>query len=119
MRTKEIQKMIKEGVFNSGVVLTRDEVQSLTKRARPTAKFKRKTIKDQMASNLLLVQFQHNVNKQLHTKGLHLRGENYTTSFRVLSRAETANTVDYYYSKANGAIDNAEALEAGRSRRRR
>jgi hypothetical protein len=118
MRSKEITAMIKEGLFKSGVVLDRATVQKLTKRARPTASFKRKTIKNQLASNLLLVEFQTNVNKQLHDKGLHLRGEDYATSFRVLSRKQTATTVDFYYSKADGATSNFVQLVAGRAKRK-
>jgi len=118
MRSKEIAAMIKEGLFKSGAVLDRTTVQKLTKRARPTATFKRKTIKNQLASNLLLVEFQTNVNKQLHTKGLHLRGEDYATSFRVLTRKQTAETVDFYNSVASGALNSAIALEAGRAKRK-
>lgn len=118
MRSKEITAMIKEGLFKSGTVLDRAAVQKLTKRARPTASFKRKTIKNQLASNLLLVEFQTNVNKQLHDKGLHLRGEDYATSFRVLSRKQTAITENFYFSKAAGASSNYIQLAAGRAKRK-
>ena len=118
MRSKEITAMIKEGLFKSGVVLDRATVQKLTKRARPTASFKRKTIKNQLASNLLLVEFQTNVNKQLHDKGLHLRGEDYATSFRVLSRKQTEATVSFYFSKAAGSLARFGQLTAGRAKRK-
>lgn len=118
MRSKEIAAMIKEGLFNSGVTFDRAQAEKLTKRARPTAKFPRKTIKMQMDSRLLLVEFQSHVNKQLHLKGLHLKAEEHTTSFRVLTRKQTAETVDYYNSVASGALNSAIALEAGRAKRK-
>ncbi len=119
MRTKEIKAMIKEGVFNSSVELTRDQVQRLTKRARPSAVFRRKTAKLQIVSNLLLVEFQHNVNKQLHEKGLHLRSHDGYTRFRVMPRKETGVVVDQYNARADGCADAAFALAEGRARNKR
>lgn len=114
MRTKEIQKMVKEGLFKSNVELSRKEVEKLTRRARPSVAFSRKTIKAQIASNLRLVEFQASVNKQLHDKGLHLKSVDYCSSFRVLPRKETAAIVDVYYSRSDNALDSGNALAQGR-----
>lgn len=114
MRTKEIQAMIKEGVFKPGTELSRDQVQRLTKRARPSAVFRRKTAKLQIVANLLLVEFQFNVNKQLHDKGLHLRSHDGYTQFHVLPRKKTGVVVDQYLSRAEGCRTSAVALAEGR-----
>jgi hypothetical protein len=119
MRTKEIQKMIKEGLFKANVELSRKEVEKLTRRARPSSVFTRKTIKAQIASNLRLVEFQTGVNKQLHAKGLHLKSVDYYSSFRVLPRKETAAVIDMYYNRSDNALDSGNTLVEGRQSSRR
>ena len=118
MRTKEIQKMIKEGVFNANVELSRKEVEKLARRARPTAVFVRKTIKGQVAANLRLVEFQTKVNKQLHDKGFHLKSVDYYSAFRVLPRKQSAAVVGTYFSRSVNSAGSAIALEAGISKRK-
>jgi hypothetical protein len=114
MRTKEIKAMIKEGLFKSGTTLDRRTVEKLTRRARPSAVFNRKTIKMQIASNLKLVEFQHSVNNELHEKGLHLSSRDYYSEFYVVPRAKTGPIVSNYFSKALGASLTGQALQEGR-----
>lgn len=118
MRTKEIQVMIKEGLFKSGSAYSRAMMEKLTKRARPSATFPRKTIKMQMAANLRLVDFQTHVNKVLHDKGLHIRSKDYCSEFVVLPRSKTAPVVDMYLNRAKNALESGTSLSAGRAKRK-
>lgn len=116
MRSAEIRKMIKEGHFNARRKLSRSMMEKLVKRARPTAKFSRKTAKGQICSNLLLVQFQTAVNEQLQHTGKHLRSHDYYTEFHVMPKAKTKPVVESYYNRASASLACGMRLSKGRAK---
>lgn len=118
MRTKEIKAMITEGLFKPKAVITRAQMQKLTKRARPSVKFEKSSPKAVQRNNLRLLSLQTAVNKELHDVGLHLSSRDYYTEFVVLPKKETGRIVQRYYNRADNAIYSGICLEEGRDTRR-
>lgn len=118
MRTKEIKAMITEGLFKPKAVISRAQMQKLAKRARPSVKFEKSSLKAVQKNNLRLLTLQTAVNKELHDVGLHLASRDYYTEFVVLPKKETGRIVQRYYNRADNAIYSGICLEEGRDTRR-
>lgn len=115
MRKKNINKLIKDGLFNENKSYTRRQFTKFVKTIIPNAQTVRKTELDRNRADMALLKTQGLINKELHKEGLHLKSLNYFKEFYIVGHEDISKEITRYAQEAKAKQDAAIQLKAAYS----